>query len=95
MKVVVNKQINTVLKDMQGIKIVRTVAAKSSRASGYEKNLLYEADTFFDKLFDEALVWTGTPYVGIKRRERRYNHIQHFQPTLIRRLQKLREGGGR
>jgi hypothetical protein len=82
MKVVLKKQINTVLKDTLGIKIVRAEDRKAMEASGYQKNLLYEADTFFNQLYDEALAWTETPDVGVKRRERRYNHLQFFQATL-------------
>ncbi|HET9530949.1 MAG TPA: TylF/MycF/NovP-related O-methyltransferase [Blastocatellia bacterium] len=82
MKAVLKKQINTVLKDTLGLKIVRAEAPRPLAAPRYQKNLLYEADTFFNQLYDEALAWTETPDVGEKRRERRYNHIQFFQATL-------------
>jgi hypothetical protein len=68
------------LRQSLGIDIVRVRVPPL--IPSYQKNLLYEADAFFNQLYDRGMATSDTPDGGLKRRERFYNLMQFFSQTL-------------
>jgi O-methyltransferase len=70
----------SLLRRSLGVDVVRV--RPPGPGARYQKNLLYEADDFFNRLYDEGMSRSGTPDGGLKRRERFYNLVQFFRQVV-------------